>query len=57
VIPLKVKGLLAGVLDIDSTLHSRFDSEDEAGLVALADGLCEVLANSNIEKFIALSHS
>jgi len=57
VIPLKVNGLLAGVLDIDSTLYSRFDSEDEAGLVALADGLCEVLANSNIEKFIALSHS
>jgi len=57
VIPLKVNGLVAGVLDIDSTLYSRFDSEDEAGLVALADGLCEVLANSNIEKFIALSHS
>lgn len=57
VIPLKVNGTLVGVLDIDSTVYSRFDSEDEAGLVALTDGLCEVLAGSNIEKFLQLTRS
>ncbi|MGK3129333.1 GAF domain-containing protein [Pantoea sp. C8B4] len=57
VIPLKVNGTIVGVLDIDSTVYSRFDSEDEAGLVALTDGLCEVLAGSDIEKFIQLSRS
>ncbi|WP_312663383.1 GAF domain-containing protein [Pantoea sp. CTOTU49201] len=57
VIPLKVNGTLVGVLDIDSTVYSRFDSEDEAGLVALTDGLCEVLAGSDIVKFIQLTHS
>ncbi|ORM69605.1 GAF domain-containing protein [Pantoea rwandensis] len=57
VIPLKVNGTLVGVLDIDSTVYSRFDSEDETGLVALTDGLCEVLAGSDIEKFLQLTHS
>jgi len=57
VIPLKVNGTLVGVLDIDSTVYSRFDSEDEAGLMALTDGLCEVLAGSDIVKFIQLTHS
>ncbi len=57
VIPLKVNGTVVGVLDIDSTVYSRFDSEDEAGLVALTDGLCEVLAGSDIEKIIQLSRS
>lgn len=57
VIPLKVNGTLMGVLDIDSTVYSRFDNEDQTGLVALTDGLCEVLAGSDIEKFIQLSRS
>ena len=57
VIPLKVNGTLVGVLDIDSTVYSRFDNEDQTGLVALTDGLCEVLAGSDIEKFIQLSRS
>ena len=57
VIPLKVNGTLVGVLDIDSTVYSRFDSEDETGLVALTDGLCEVLAGSDIEKFLQLTRS
>lgn len=57
VIPLKVNGTLVGVLDIDSTVYSRFDSEDETGLVALTDGLCEVLAGSDIVKFIQLTRS
>ncbi|ORM57604.1 Free methionine-R-sulfoxide reductase [Pantoea rodasii] len=57
VIPLKVNGTVVGVLDIDSTVYSRFDSEDETGLVGLTDGLCEVLADSDIEKFLQLSRS
>lgn len=57
VIPLKVNGTLVGVLDIDSTVYSRFDSEDEAGLVALTDGLCDVLAGSDIVKFIQPARS
>ena len=57
VIPLKVNGTLVGVLDIDSTVYSRFDNEDQTGRVALTDGLCEVLAGSDIEKFIQLSRS
>ena len=57
VIPLKVNGTLVGVLDIDSTVYSRFDSEDESGLMALTDGLCEVLAGSDIVKFIQLTRS
>ncbi|NIG13363.1 GAF domain-containing protein [Pantoea sp. Cy-640] len=57
VIPLKVNGTMVGVLDIDSTVYSRFDSEDEAGLVALTDGLCAVLAKSDIEKFLQLTRS
>ncbi|ALV92039.1 MULTISPECIES: GAF domain-containing protein [Pantoea] len=57
VIPLKVNGTVVGVLDIDSTVYSRFDSEDETGLVALTDGLCEVLAGSDIVKFIQLTRS
>ncbi|MDF7650411.1 GAF domain-containing protein [Pantoea sp. Acro-805] len=57
VIPLKVNGTLVGVLDIDSTVFSRFDSEDETGLVALTDGLCEVLAGSDIEKFLQMTRS
>ncbi len=57
VIPLKVNGTLVGVLDIDSTVYSRFDSEDKSGLMALTDGLCEVLAGSDIVKFIQLTRS
>lgn len=57
VIPLKVNGVVVGVLDIDSTVYNRFDSDDEAGLVTITDGLCEVLANSEIEKFLQLMRS
>lgn len=32
VIPLRCEGRIAGVLDIDSPLFSRFDSADQAGL-------------------------
>jgi GAF domain-containing protein len=35
---------LIGVLDLDSPLPGRFDAEDEAGCVALAQALTEALA-------------
>ncbi|EOS93272.1 hypothetical protein ETR_20058, partial [Erwinia tracheiphila PSU-1] len=46
-----------GVLDIDSVEYSRFDSEDEAGLSTLIAGLCEVIAGSDVEKFIHMKRS
>ncbi|KKC99168.1 GAF domain-containing protein [Photobacterium halotolerans] len=39
VIPFSVKGKLYGVLDIDSPSLSRFDQEDEDGLVSLIEEL------------------
>ncbi|WP_232366491.1 GAF domain-containing protein [Salinimonas sediminis] len=41
VIPLVVNGALLGVLDIDSPDFNRFNSEDEAGLTAIANALVE----------------
>ena len=57
VIPLKINGQVVGVLDIDSVEYNRFDSEDEKGLVALTNGLCDVLANSDLEKYLQLTRS
>jgi len=37
VVPLIRDGQLLGVLDIDSPSHARFDAEDEAGVVRLAE--------------------
>jgi L-methionine (R)-S-oxide reductase len=37
VLPLVRDGDLLGVLDIDSPSHARFDAEDEAGVVRLAE--------------------
>ena len=37
VVPLIRDGKLLGVLDIDSPNHARFDADDEAGIVRLAD--------------------
>lgn len=36
VVPLRVNGQVAGVLDIDSPMKGRFTPEDQAGLEALA---------------------
>jgi len=52
-----VNGTVVGVLDIDSVEYNRFDSDDESGLVTLTDGLCEVLANSDLEKYLQLTRS
>ncbi len=47
VLPLVVKNQIIGVLDIDSTVFSRFETEDEAGLGAWwrAGFVRNVLAN------------
>ena len=42
VVPIVRDGQLIAVLDLDSPSHGRFDAEDEAGCVALA----EILANA-----------
>lgn len=57
VLPLVVNGQVIGVLDIDSTVYNRFDSVDEMGLKAVTDGLCEVLAGSDVEKFIHMKRT
>ena len=57
VLPLVVNGEIIGVLDIDSVEYNRFDSEDEAGLKALTDGLCRVLAATDVEKFIHMKRA
>lgn len=54
VLPLVVNGQTIGVLDIDSVEYNRFDQEDEIGLTELVAGLCEVLAESDVEKFIRM---
>ena len=43
VIPLVRKGRLLAVLDIDSQLPSRFDSEDEKGLEKIANTLVHLI--------------
>ncbi|MFC0140562.1 GAF domain-containing protein [Erwinia mallotivora] len=57
VLPLVVNCQIIGVLDIDSVEYNRFDSEDEKGLSTLTAGLCEVLAGSDVEKFIHMKRS
>lgn len=43
VVPIVRDGKLIAVLDLDSPDHARFDAEDEAGCVALADILAKIL--------------
>ncbi len=43
VVPIVRDGKLVAVLDLDSPEHARFDAEDEAGCVALAEILAKVL--------------
>ncbi|MFG1172329.1 GAF domain-containing protein [Erwiniaceae bacterium CAU 1747] len=57
VLPLVVNGSAIGVLDIDSVVYNRFDIEDEIGLKALTDGLCEVLSGTDVEKFIHMKRT
>lgn len=44
VVPLMAEGRVLGVLDLDSPTPARFDADDEAGCVALAQVLSERLA-------------
>jgi len=53
VLPLVVKGLIMGVLDIDSTDLGRFSAEDEQGLRELVANLENVLATTDYQKFFA----
>ena len=43
VVPLIRDGELLGVLDIDSPKHARFDAEDEAGCVKLAEIMAKAI--------------
>lgn len=53
VLPLAVKNQIIGVLDIDSTVFSRFTDEDEQGLRQLVAQLEKVLATTDYKKFFA----
>lgn len=53
VLPLVVKNQIIGVLDIDSTLFSRFTAEDEQGLRTLVAGLEQLLVSTDYQKFFA----
>ncbi|GLR09116.1 Free methionine-R-sulfoxide reductase [Mixta theicola] len=55
VLPLIVNDEVIGVLDIDSTRFNRFDSEDEIGLQTFTNALCDVLAQSDVKKYIHLN--
>jgi len=57
VLPVVINGSVIGVLDIDSVEYNRFDIEDEIGLKALTDGLCEVLAGTDVEKYIHMKRT
>ena len=43
VVPLRVKGSVVGVLDIDSPWPGRFTAEDQAGLEAVAEIIAQML--------------
>lgn len=43
VIPVVVRGELFGILDVDSPVLGRFDSEDRSGLETLVETLCKAL--------------
>ena len=49
VISLVVSGRLFGVLDIDSPILDRFDSNDKAGLERFAKILCEEIEKTEKE--------
>jgi len=54
VLPLTVENQIIGVLDIDSTVFSRFTTEDEQGLSELVEHLEKLLTASDYQKFFAL---
>ena len=46
VVPIFVNGEIYGVIDIDSPVYSRFDSDDKAGLEKSAEIIAELAANA-----------
>ena len=52
VVPIRTKGRLLGVLDLDSPTPGRFDEEDRAGLEAL---VAVFVARTDLEPFIPTS--
>ena len=52
VFPLTLDGRVVGVLDIDSTIYQRFSQEDEDGLKALVERLCQQLDQTDLRRFI-----
>ncbi|MGY0155842.1 GAF domain-containing protein [Edwardsiella tarda] len=55
VLPLVVAGRTIGVLDLDSTQFERFDDEDETGLKAVVEALCQHLAHCDWAKFVTFA--
>jgi len=53
VLPLVVQYKIIGVLDIDSTVFSRFTAEDEQGLRELVSHLERLLEATDYQKFFA----
>ncbi|MDU5453728.1 GAF domain-containing protein [Pseudescherichia vulneris] len=53
VLPLVVQDKIIGVLDIDSTVFSRFTAEDEQGLRELVSHLERLLESTDYQKFFA----
>ncbi|HBC80603.1 GAF domain-containing protein [Pseudescherichia vulneris] len=53
VLPLVVQDKIIGVLDIDSTVFSRFTAEDEQGLRELVSHLERLLEATDYQKFFA----
>ncbi len=53
VLPLVVKNQIIGVLDIDSTVFSRFTAEDEQGCARWPQTSENVLADTDYHKFFA----
>ncbi|TKI08211.1 GAF domain-containing protein [Martelella alba] len=52
VLPIVQNGQVVAVLDIDSTIYRRFDQEDEDGLKALVERLCQQLEQTDLRRFI-----
>ena len=50
VLPITVENQIIGVLDIDSTAHSRFTAEDEQGLAELVAHLEKLISATDYQK-------
>ncbi len=55
VFPLTINNEIIGVLDIDSVEMARFDEQDQQGLLGVVDILNQVLAGTELQKFLNLT--